>query len=159
MGLLSGTQGAVTPAAIGLGNVDNTSDLNKPISTATQTALDLKAPLASPHLTGAPVDSTITALTSATTITPDFSLSNNFTLTLAHNATLANPTGLVAGQQGSIVITQDATGSRTMGFGTSWKFVGGTAPTLSTAAGAVDRLDYLVVSTTEIHAVVSLDVK
>ena len=28
---------------IGLGNVDNTSDLNKPISTATQTALDLKA--------------------------------------------------------------------------------------------------------------------
>ena len=28
--------------AVGLGNVDNTSDLNKPISTATQTALDLK---------------------------------------------------------------------------------------------------------------------
>ena len=28
---------------IGLGNVDNTSDLNKPISTSTQTALDLKA--------------------------------------------------------------------------------------------------------------------
>lgn len=37
---------------IGLGNVDNTSDLNKPISTATQTALDLKAPLASPTFTG-----------------------------------------------------------------------------------------------------------
>lgn len=30
---------------IGLGNVDNTSDLNKPISTATQTALDAKADL------------------------------------------------------------------------------------------------------------------
>lgn len=29
-------------AAVGLGNVDNTSDANKPISTATQTALDLK---------------------------------------------------------------------------------------------------------------------
>lgn len=29
-------------AAVGLGNVDNTSDLNKPISTATQTALDAK---------------------------------------------------------------------------------------------------------------------
>lgn len=28
---------------VGLGNVDNTSDLNKPISTATQSALDLKA--------------------------------------------------------------------------------------------------------------------
>jgi len=37
---------------IGLGNVDNTSDLLKPISTATQTALDLKAPLASPVFNG-----------------------------------------------------------------------------------------------------------
>ena len=33
----------VTKAQVGLGNVDNTSDLDKPISTATQTALDLKA--------------------------------------------------------------------------------------------------------------------
>ncbi len=37
---------------VGLGNVDNTSDANKPVSTATQTALDLKAPLASPTFTG-----------------------------------------------------------------------------------------------------------
>ena len=35
-------------ADVGLGNVDNTSDLNKPISTATQTALDLKANLVNP---------------------------------------------------------------------------------------------------------------
>lgn len=34
---------SVTKAQIGLDNVDNTSDLNKPISTATQNALDLKA--------------------------------------------------------------------------------------------------------------------
>lgn len=33
----------VTKAQVGLGNVDNTSDLAKPISNATQTALDLKA--------------------------------------------------------------------------------------------------------------------
>ena len=37
---------------VGLGNVDNTSDWNKPISTATQSAIDLKAPLASPTFTG-----------------------------------------------------------------------------------------------------------
>lgn len=38
---------------VGLGNVDNTSDANKPISTATQTALDLKAnDNAVVHLTG-----------------------------------------------------------------------------------------------------------
>ena len=37
---------------VGLGNVDNTSDADKPVSTAAQTALDLKAPLASPTFTG-----------------------------------------------------------------------------------------------------------
>lgn len=36
---------SVTKAQVGLSNVDNTSDLNKPISTATQTALDSKADL------------------------------------------------------------------------------------------------------------------
>jgi hypothetical protein len=39
---------------VGLANVDNTSDANKPVSTATQTALDLKATLASPSFTGTP---------------------------------------------------------------------------------------------------------
>ena len=37
---------------VGLSNVDNTTDLNKPISTLTQTALNLKAPLANPIFTG-----------------------------------------------------------------------------------------------------------
>jgi hypothetical protein len=39
-------------AAVGLPNIDNTSDANKPISTATQTALNLKANIASPTFTG-----------------------------------------------------------------------------------------------------------
>lgn len=42
----------LTKTDVGLTNVDNTSDANKPVSTATQTALDLKAPLASPTFTG-----------------------------------------------------------------------------------------------------------
>ena len=37
---------------VGLGNVDNTTDANKPISTRTQSALNLKAPLASSSCTG-----------------------------------------------------------------------------------------------------------
>ena len=37
---------------VGLGNVDNTADTAKPVSTAQQTALDLKAPIASPTFTG-----------------------------------------------------------------------------------------------------------
>jgi hypothetical protein len=43
---------ALASSDVGLGNCDNTSDANKPISTATQTALNLKANLAAPSLTG-----------------------------------------------------------------------------------------------------------
>lgn len=46
------TWGVLDKAAVGLANVDNTSDANKPISTAQQAALNLKAPLASPSFTG-----------------------------------------------------------------------------------------------------------
>jgi len=97
----------------------------------------------------------ITALTDGATITPDFSDSNNFSVTLAGNRTLANPTNLVAGQSGSIFITQDATGSRTLAYGSYWDFAGGTAPVLSTAANSVDRIDYIVRTTTSIHAVLT----
>ena len=39
----TGTVSGITKAMVGLGNVDNTADINKPVSTATQAALDLKA--------------------------------------------------------------------------------------------------------------------
>jgi hypothetical protein len=93
----------------------------------------------------------IVVLADAATITPDFDTGNNFSLTIAGNRTLANPTNTVAGQSGHIFITQDGTGGRTLAYGSNWKFVGG-APSLSTASGAIDRLDYTVKSATEIHA-------
>lgn len=92
------------------------------------------------------------ALTDGATITPDFSVDNNFTVTLAGNRTLANPTNLNAGQSGVIFISQDATGSRTLAFGSSWDFPNGTAPTLTTTANAVDVLVYSVRSGTSIAA-------
>ena len=94
----------------------------------------------------------ITALSDGATITPDFADSNNFSVTLGGNRTLANPSNLVAGQSGCIWITQDGTGSRTLAYDTHWDFTGGTAPTLSTAAGAVDCLVYAVQSSTKITA-------
>ena len=80
----------------------------------------------------------ITALTDGATITPDFSANNGFSVTLGGNRTLANPTNLVAGQSGVILITQDGTGSRTLAYGSYWKFPGGTAPTLTTTASKAD---------------------
>jgi len=46
------TPTGITKTDVGLANVDNTTDANKPVSTATQTALDLKANLSGPALTG-----------------------------------------------------------------------------------------------------------
>jgi hypothetical protein len=95
----------------------------------------------------------ITTLTDGATITPDFAATNNYTVTLGGNRTLANPSNLTAGQSGSIFIVQDGTGSRTLAYGSQYDFAGGTAPTLSTAANAVDRIDYIVRTTGSIHCV------
>jgi hypothetical protein len=102
---------------------------------------------------------TVVALTDGATITPDFSAGNNFSVTLGGNRTLANPTNLTAGQHGVIVITQDGTGSRTLAYGSNWKFPAGAAPTLTTTANAVDVLAYYVESSSRITARLIGDVK
>ncbi len=95
------------------------------------------------------------ALTDAATIAMDMSLGNLFNVTLAANRTLGNPTNMVAGQYGSIVITHT---SRSLAFASYWDFDSGDIPLLSTGT-VVDRLDFLVVSATSIHASLALDVK
>jgi hypothetical protein len=109
------------------------------------------------HTFTAGIRGEITTLTDGATITPDMDDSNNFTVTLGGNRTLANPTNLTAGQSGSIFIVQDGTGSRTLAWGSYWDFAGGTAPTLTTTASAVDRVDYVVRTSTSIHAVFTAD--
>lgn len=108
----------------------------------------------------------ITQVNSASggTITPDFSLNNHFLLSdnagngtlAADNSgayTLANPTNLVAGQTGSIFVIQDSTGGRTLAYGSNFKTAGAAGFTLSTAASAVDRIDYIVRTTSHIQIV------
>ena len=101
----------------------------------------------------------ITALSDGATITIDMATACHHSVTLGGNRTFAAPSNQVVGQAGSIFITQDGTGSRTAAFNSAFKFVGGTAPTLSTAAGSVDRIDYIILSSNVIHCAVSLDVK
>ena len=95
----------------------------------------------------------VTTLTDATNIATDLSLSNNFTVTLSGNRTLANPTSKVVGQSGSIFVVQDSTGGRTLAYGSDWDFIGGTVPVLSSGANAIDRIDYIVQGSSDIHAV------
>jgi hypothetical protein len=143
-------------AWISLFTLDQTTDALTAIGSLT---LANAAKLASAQSFTAAQRGAVTALTDGSTITPDFAAANNFSVTLGGNRTLANPTNLVAGQSGIIVITQDGTGSRTLAYGSYFKFSNGTAPTLTTTASAVDVLAYYVESSTRITAKLVSDVK
>ena len=103
--------------------------------------------------------SNITALSDGATITIDMATACHHSVTLGGNRTFAAPSNQVVGQSGSIFITQDGTGSRTASFNSAFKFVSGVAPTLSTAANAIDRIDYIIKSSNVVQCSVSLDVK
>ena len=100
----------------------------------------------------------IVSLTDGTSIAINFNDGQNFAVQLTDNRTLENPTNCVPGQTGSIFVIQDGTGSRTLSFGANYKFPGGTAPTLSTGASACDRIDYITFTSSNVHAVATLNV-
>ena len=124
-----------------------------------------KLPLAGGTMTGvatfnAAAIGEVTTISSSSNATAlNLALSNNFKITLGENSTISQPSNQVAGQSGSIFVTQDGTGSRTLAYHADFKWAGGTAPTLTTTAAAVDRIDYVVAAANKIHAVASLDVK
>lgn len=101
---------------------------------------------------------TSSALTDGANIAVDAALSNYFRVTLAGNRTLDNPTNMKDGQALVFRVIQDGTGTRTLAYGTKYKWPAGTAPTLSTAAGEVDIITGIYDSTAdEIACTFSLD--
>ena len=129
----------------------NTNVASNTISiTSNIDAINLKAPIASPTFTGtltAPIYATTPqALTAGSTITWDPSLGLNASVTLNQNSTLIFSTRPPSGSYGTLVITQDATGGRTITLpNTSNKVLGSTSTTsieLSTAAGAKDIINF-----------------
>jgi hypothetical protein len=86
-----GTYASLDKTAVGLSNVDNTSDVNKPISTATQTALDTKVDLTGATFTGTVKTNTTTA-TGAETDGTELTVAN---AKYVHDAILAAPTAKV----------------------------------------------------------------
>ena len=83
----------------------------------------------------------------------------NFQLTLTGNHTLSNPTGATLGQAGMILVTQDSTGGRLLGYDSAYKSEGGISPVLSTATGATDALNYFVRTTSDILVWIGKDFK
>ena len=107
----------VTKEQVGLGNVDNTSDLNKPISTATQKALDNKAPINSPILTGIPqvetspdLDDSSQRIPSTNWVNQKIEESiNNAEIILNHIINFDNPHHVTAEQVGAYTKEQIST--------------------------------------------------
>lgn len=84
-----------------------------------------------------------TTTTFSTTPTFDFSTFFNTKITLTNNITSVTCSNIKAAQSGTIRFIQDGTGSRTLSsMCSAFKFAGGTAPVLSTAASAVDAMVY-----------------
>lgn len=116
-------------SAVGLGNVDNTSDANKPISTATQSALNEKAPLLQPTLTGL---REVRVAMAANNI--DVATGNLFTKTISGTTTLTVSNVPSAGTVATFILKLTNGGSATVNWFSGVKWPGGTAPTL-TASG------------------------
>lgn len=86
-------------------------------------------------------------LTDGATINTDaslgFTIGASYVVTLGGNRTIANPTNLTDGQILRYVLIQDGTGTRTVTWGSNFLFSTDTpAPTLSTAAGAIDIVGF-----------------
>ena len=134
--------------------VKTSASVSGELRVGSKIGVDKATPLKQIHISkSAAAD--INQLTDGTNISVDFNAGQNFTVTLAGNRTLDNPTNCVAGQVGSIFIVQDGSGNRTLLYGTSYDFAGGSAPTLSTAANAIDRYDYIVQTSTDVHMVLT----
>ena len=153
--MLAAADNAAIRTAIGLGSVNNTADTAKPVSTAQQTALDLKANLASPTLTtptlaGATMTATlkhteVTSTPSGTTQTITLNNGNHQTLSLA--STTGNPTITLtvpssASSAGTLILKQHGTTSRDVTWAVSTGSIKwcGTEPTWSSDAAASERI-------------------
>lgn len=128
---VAGRTGAVTltKTDVGLGNADNTSDAAKPVSTAQQTALDLKAPLASPALTGSPTAPTQTAADNSTKVATTAYVDTADALDRARLTLLETNVPLAAALPARVVLpkrrTLLASGNSVLAAGHGWVLGGG----------------------------------
>ena len=104
------------------------------------------------------VGTPIVSLSAATSLALNLSTGNDFAVTLTGDSTLLNPSNAKIGQSGTIRLIQDGTGNHTFSFGDAYNFAGGTAPTNTKTAAAVDLLIYKVreVSSVDVASILNL---
>lgn len=144
----------LSKADVGLANVDNTSDLDKPISTLVQGALDTKLSLSGGTLTGRVtgtavsmvsfIDKTVVNELATGAVTLDLSQGAVFELTLTGNvvASLLNIPTLSNETLGFVVrVTQGATAySLTWFSGITWLTIDGVAPDAPAAGKTIEYM-------------------
>jgi hypothetical protein len=102
-------------------------------------------------------DATVSSIftdTDGSTITFNLPASNWHQVVLGGNRTLAVSNVLV-GQQFTISLVQDATGSRTVTWFSGIRWAGGAAPTLTTGANKVDIFTFKAVSPTSFYGMIA----
>ncbi len=93
------------------------------------------------------------------TVTIDWSKGDTQKITLTGNTTLSF-SNVTAGAYLTLWVVQDATGGRTLAFPTGTKYAGGTVPTITTTANAIDIVGIRAYSANEYHVVaVTQDIK
>ncbi|UDL89514.1 hypothetical protein LGH82_31430 [Mesorhizobium sp. PAMC28654] len=145
---------AITFSGVGIALLDGSVTFVKLAAAALASALEYEGGTATGKiLTVDKVNAAMaeTVLSDAATIAWDMATGFDFTVTLGGNRTLGNPTNCVVGRRGRIRVVQDGTGSRTLTKSSNHKTAAGAAILLSTAANAVDYIDYDCRSATDIR--------
>lgn len=140
---VNGRLGAVTLGAsdVGLANVNNTSDLNKPVSTPQQSAFDLKADKTNGLIVNPTIKAYVEqlqALNSGSAFTVDTTSGTLIEATITASATITLPSA-VAGVGYTLIAKYNGAFSLTFTGGTLLKWAGGVAPTATAVNGKIDK--------------------
>lgn len=135
------TWATLDKSTVGLANVDNTTDSNKPVSTAQQVALNLKANKANDTLTKPTIQGYIEkfqALNPGATVTLNPDNGTLIELTVSTATTITLPAA-AAGICYTLIAKYSGAFSLTFSGGTTIKWAGGAAPTATGVSGKMDK--------------------
>jgi hypothetical protein len=140
----SGTVTTLNSTTGTIGNFTTTLTGDVTISTGSATVGTRVAVLNTAHQYTRAHNFAATALTITSGTVPwDLSQNQVATLTVTTNSTMNTPTNPQAGSTYVMLVTQGTGGSNTLSFSTAYKFVGGSAPVLSTGSAQVDVLSFV----------------